>query len=90
MLWSCCILILHPPVSRSISLLIPLQKWQAELAEQEGIFQSLQLEVGRAKEAGSQLSRLHPDRSPELDRYQEKANQMAERWNTIKRQMETR
>ncbi|XP_008298970.1 microtubule-actin cross-linking factor 1, partial [Stegastes partitus] len=67
-----------------------LGKWQAELSEQEGIFQSLQAEVGRAKEAGSQLSRLHPDRSPELERYQEKANQMAERWSGIKRQMETR
>uniref|UniRef100_A0A3Q1GNV6 SH3 domain-containing protein n=1 Tax=Acanthochromis polyacanthus TaxID=80966 RepID=A0A3Q1GNV6_9TELE len=62
-----------------------LGKWQAELSEQEGIFQSLQAEVGRAKEAGSQLSRLHPDRSPELERYQEKASQMAERWSGIKR-----
>ncbi|XP_078031602.1 microtubule-actin cross-linking factor 1 isoform X21 [Epinephelus lanceolatus] len=67
-----------------------LGKWQAELVEHEGIFQSLQSEVGRAKEAGSQLSRLHPDRSPELERYQERANQMTERWSGIKRQMETR
>ncbi|XP_044027810.1 microtubule-actin cross-linking factor 1 isoform X20 [Siniperca chuatsi] len=67
-----------------------LGKWQAELVEQEGIFQSLQSKVGRAKEAGSQLSRLHPDRSPELERYQERANQMVERWSGIKRQMETR
>uniref|UniRef100_A0A667YU75 Microtubule actin crosslinking factor 1 n=1 Tax=Myripristis murdjan TaxID=586833 RepID=A0A667YU75_9TELE len=58
-----------------------LKKWQTELEEQEGVFQSLQLEVGRAKEAGSQLSRLHPDRSPELERYQERANQITERWN---------
>uniref|UniRef100_A0A671XBJ7 Microtubule actin crosslinking factor 1 n=1 Tax=Sparus aurata TaxID=8175 RepID=A0A671XBJ7_SPAAU len=61
-----------------------------ELAEQEDIFQSLQSQVGRAKEAGSRLSRLHPDRSPEMERYQERANQMAERWSGIKRQMETR
>ncbi|XP_027142331.1 microtubule-actin cross-linking factor 1 isoform X12 [Larimichthys crocea] len=67
-----------------------LEKWQAELADQDEIFQSLQSEVRRAKEAGSQLRRLHPDRSPELERYQEKANQMVERWNGIKRQMETR
>lgn len=66
------------------------QKWQGELAEQEDIFQTLQPQVARAKEAGSQLSRLHPDRSPELERYQERANQMAERWSGIKRQMETR
>ncbi|XP_051247419.1 microtubule-actin cross-linking factor 1 isoform X13 [Dicentrarchus labrax] len=67
-----------------------LGRWQAELAEQEDIFQSLQSEVDRAKEVGSQLSRLHPDRSPELERYQERANQIAERWSGIKRQMETR
>ncbi|CAK6977081.1 microtubule-actin cross-linking factor 1 isoform X1 [Scomber scombrus] len=67
-----------------------LGKWQAEVAEQEGTFQSLQSEVVRATEAGSQLSKLHPDRSPELDRYQERANQMAERWNAVKKQMDTR
>ncbi|XP_078124535.1 microtubule-actin cross-linking factor 1 isoform X12 [Sander vitreus] len=67
-----------------------LGKWQAELVEQEGIFQTLQSELGRAKEVGSQLSRLHPDRSPEMERYQERANQMAERWSGVKRQMETR
>uniref|UniRef100_A0A8B9KP53 Microtubule actin crosslinking factor 1 n=1 Tax=Astyanax mexicanus TaxID=7994 RepID=A0A8B9KP53_ASTMX len=33
---------------------------------------------------------LHPDRSPELDRYQEKAQQLIERWNGVRRQMETR
>ncbi|XP_075305600.1 microtubule-actin cross-linking factor 1 isoform X16 [Odontesthes bonariensis] len=65
-------------------------RWQAELSDQEGVFQALQAQMGRAKEAGSQLSRFHPDRSPELERYQEKANQMAERWSGIKRQTETR
>lgn len=69
---------------------VPLQKWQAEVVDQEGVFHSLQSEVRQAKEAGSQLSRLHPDRSPELERYQEKANQMTERWAGIKRQIETR
>ncbi|XP_068566976.1 microtubule-actin cross-linking factor 1 isoform X17 [Cebidichthys violaceus] len=72
------------------SLKDQLGRWQAQLVEQEGVFQALQSEVGRAKEAGSQLSRLHPDRSPELERYQERANQVAERWSGVKRQMETR
>ncbi|XP_071357168.1 microtubule-actin cross-linking factor 1 isoform X17 [Trachinotus anak] len=72
------------------SLRDQLGKWQAELAEQEDIFQSLQSVVHRAKEAGSQLSRLHPDRSPELELYQERANQMTGRWSGVKRQMETR
>ncbi|KAL3984244.1 dual specificity protein kinase CLK1/4 [Sarotherodon galilaeus] len=67
-----------------------LGKWQSELGEQEGVFQSLQVEVHQAKEAGSKLNRLHLDRSPELERYQDKANQITERWSGIKRQMETR
>lgn len=71
-----------PPVSP--------QRWQAELVEHDGVFQALQSEVDRAKEAGFQLSRLHPDRSSELERYQERANQMADRWSGVKRQMETR
>uniref|UniRef100_A0A673B8L7 Microtubule actin crosslinking factor 1 n=1 Tax=Sphaeramia orbicularis TaxID=375764 RepID=A0A673B8L7_9TELE len=80
-----------PPDTTSIqNLRDQLERWQVELADQEGIFQSLQSEVSRAKEAGSQLSRLHPDRSPELERYQERANQLAERWSGIKRQIETR
>uniref|UniRef100_H2SL43 Microtubule actin crosslinking factor 1 n=1 Tax=Takifugu rubripes TaxID=31033 RepID=H2SL43_TAKRU len=62
----------------------------AELAEHEDIVHTLQSRVDRAKEVGSQLNRLHPDRSPELERYQERASQIAERWNGIKRQMETR
>uniref|UniRef100_A0A8C5CUT3 Microtubule actin crosslinking factor 1 n=1 Tax=Gadus morhua TaxID=8049 RepID=A0A8C5CUT3_GADMO len=57
---------------------------------QDGVLRSLQAEVERAREAGSQLARLHPDRSSELERYQERANQMAERWSNVERQMETR
>ncbi|MEQ2260458.1 hypothetical protein XENORESO_017511 [Xenotaenia resolanae] len=67
-----------------------LGRWHAELSEQEHIFQALQVQVGQAKEAGAQLSKLHPDRSPELERYQERANQIAERWTGIKSQTETR
>ena len=86
--------ILHSaPCSSAVThwdLFVSVQRWQAELSDQEGVFQALQAQMGRAKEAGSQLSRLHPDRSPELERYQEKANQMTERWSAIKRQTETR
>ncbi|CAF94383.1 unnamed protein product, partial [Tetraodon nigroviridis] len=72
------------------SLRDQLGKWQDELGEHEDIFHTLQSQVDRAKEVGSQLNRLHPDRSPELERYQERASQMAERWSGIKRQIETR
>uniref|UniRef100_A0A3B1JHF0 Microtubule actin crosslinking factor 1 n=1 Tax=Astyanax mexicanus TaxID=7994 RepID=A0A3B1JHF0_ASTMX len=67
-----------------------LKKWYSELEDQDHVFHSLSSEVLRAREAGTQLSQLHPDRSPELDRYQEKAQQLIERWNGVRRQMETR
>lgn len=67
-----------------------LQKWHSELEEQDHIFKSLSLEVQQAREVGNQLNQLHPDRSPELDRYQEKAQQLTERWSGVCRQMETR
>uniref|UniRef100_A0A1A8E5J5 Microtubule-actin crosslinking factor 1 n=2 Tax=Nothobranchius kadleci TaxID=1051664 RepID=A0A1A8E5J5_NOTKA len=67
-----------------------LGRWQEEVSEHEGVFQALQVQTGRAKEAGFQLSRLHPDRSPELERYQERANQLAERWSGVTKQLETR
>lgn len=76
--------------SSSFFVFVFSQKWQAELPEHEAVFHTLQSQVDRAKEVGSQLSRLHPDRSPELERYQERASQMVERWSGIKRQMETR
>ncbi|XP_048057419.1 microtubule-actin cross-linking factor 1 isoform X23 [Megalobrama amblycephala] len=67
-----------------------LNKWHSELEEQDHIFQSLSLEVQQVREVGNQLSQMHPDRSPELDRYQEKAIQLTERWSGLRRQMETR
>eukprot|EP00063_Salmo_salar_P058160 XP_014032995.1 PREDICTED: microtubule-actin cross-linking factor 1-like isoform X24 [Salmo salar] len=67
-----------------------LGTWQSELEDQEGVFSSLQSAVQKAREAGTQLNRLHPDRSPELERYQERAAQLTERWAGVKRQMETR
>ncbi|XP_030644544.1 microtubule-actin cross-linking factor 1 [Chanos chanos] len=67
-----------------------LAKWNSELDNQEHLFQTLSSEMQQAREAGTQLSQLHPDRSPELDRYQEKAAQLMERWSGVHRQMETR
>ncbi|XP_061123847.1 microtubule-actin cross-linking factor 1 isoform X18 [Syngnathus typhle] len=72
------------------SLRDQLGKWQCELSDQEGVFESLQSDVLRAKEAASHLAAIHPDRNPELERYQERADQAAERWSGVKKQMETR
>lgn len=60
------------------------------MEEQDHIFQALSSEVQRVNEAGAQLSQLRPGRSLELERYQEKAQQLTERWNEARRQIETR
>uniref|UniRef100_A0A665WVH5 Microtubule actin crosslinking factor 1 n=1 Tax=Echeneis naucrates TaxID=173247 RepID=A0A665WVH5_ECHNA len=79
-----------------------VRKYESKLSEEDIVpadttaIQNLRDQLGvrsvvlRAKDAGSQLSKLHPDRSPELELYQERANQMVERWSGVKRQMETR
>ncbi|XP_060798780.1 microtubule-actin cross-linking factor 1 isoform X5 [Neoarius graeffei] len=67
-----------------------IRNWHSEMKEQDHVFQSLSSEVQQAREAGTQLSQLHAERSPELERYQEKAQQLSERWNGARRQMETR
>uniref|UniRef100_A0A674BSA2 Microtubule actin crosslinking factor 1 n=1 Tax=Salmo trutta TaxID=8032 RepID=A0A674BSA2_SALTR len=67
-----------------------LGTWQSELEDQEGVLSSLQSGVQKARETGTQLNKLHPDRSPELERYQERAAQLTERWAGVKRQMDTR
>ncbi|XP_047663906.1 microtubule-actin cross-linking factor 1, isoforms 1/2/3/5 isoform X27 [Tachysurus fulvidraco] len=67
-----------------------IKKWHSEVKDQDHVFQSLNSEVQHAREAGTRLSQLHAERSPELERYQEKAQQLTERWNGILRQMETR
>ncbi|KPP70600.1 microtubule-actin cross-linking factor 1-like, partial [Scleropages formosus] len=65
-------------------------RWQAELDDQQHVFQALAAEVQQARETGAQLSQLYRDRSPELERHQERASQLAERWGGVRRQMETR
>ncbi|TSK31438.1 Microtubule-actin cross-linking factor 1, isoforms 1/2/3/5 [Bagarius yarrelli] len=67
-----------------------INKWNSEMKEQDHIFQSLSSEVQQAREAGTRLNQLHAERSPELERYQEKAQQLTERWKGVHRQMETR
>ncbi|KAL2080392.1 hypothetical protein ACEWY4_024185 [Coilia grayii] len=80
-----------PADTQAIQALIDqLQGWHRELRQHEPLFESLSGEVRRAREAGDQVSQLHPDRSPELERCQERAAQLDERWSGIRRQMETR
>uniref|UniRef100_A0A671N7S8 Microtubule-actin cross-linking factor 1-like n=1 Tax=Sinocyclocheilus anshuiensis TaxID=1608454 RepID=A0A671N7S8_9TELE len=67
-----------------------IQALGEQLKEQDHIFKSLSLEVQQTREVRNQLNQLHPDRSPELDRYQEKAQQLTERWSGVSRHMETR
>lgn len=69
---------------------LPPQRWQSELDQHEAVFKALSDEVRRAQEAAAQFRQLHPEHSPELERYQERAAQLADRWAGVRRQIETR
>ncbi|XP_061521091.1 microtubule-actin cross-linking factor 1 isoform X14 [Phycodurus eques] len=67
-----------------------LGTWQRELSEREVVFRSLRSDVLRADEAASRLAVLRPDRGAEPERCRERADRAAERWEAVKKQMETR
>ncbi|XP_066573304.1 microtubule-actin cross-linking factor 1 isoform X12 [Amia ocellicauda] len=80
-----------PPDTSAIQgLREQLQSWQCEVEQQQGVFEALEQEVQRARQAGDQLVRQSPDLSPDPDRYQDRAAQLAERWAGVHRQILTR
>ncbi|XP_053719858.1 microtubule-actin cross-linking factor 1 isoform X18 [Synchiropus splendidus] len=67
-----------------------LREMKADVVEQESVLKSLQSQLDGVKEAGSDLSRLQPDRSLEPERFQEKTNSIVKRWSEVQSQIETR
>ncbi|XP_038613930.1 microtubule-actin cross-linking factor 1 isoform X2 [Tachyglossus aculeatus] len=67
-----------------------LQQWLSDVKAKSSVFSTLDEELARAKVVGERLCRLTPERSLELERYQEKGAQLRERWQRVGVQMETR
>ncbi|XP_032901187.1 microtubule-actin cross-linking factor 1 isoform X26 [Amblyraja radiata] len=67
-----------------------LQQWLGDVKEKQEVFSSLEEEMQRAQAVCKHLFELHNERSLDLERHQEKAVQLKDRWRNIQTQIETR
>ncbi|NXG57405.1 MACF1 factor, partial [Hemiprocne comata] len=67
-----------------------LQQWLGEVKDKSSVFTTLEEEMAKAKAVGEQLFRLRQERSIDLERHQEKGNQLWDRWQRVCAQIETR
>nr|XP_028594930.1 microtubule-actin cross-linking factor 1 isoform X28 [Podarcis muralis] len=67
-----------------------LQQWISEVNDKGNVFAMLEDDLARAKVVTDQLYRLKQERSPDLERYQEKGSQLWDRWQRVSLQIETR
>uniref|UniRef100_A0A8C8SYV6 Microtubule actin crosslinking factor 1 n=1 Tax=Pelusios castaneus TaxID=367368 RepID=A0A8C8SYV6_9SAUR len=67
-----------------------LQKWLSDVKSKNCVFATLEEDVAKAKMTGEELYRLKQERSMDLERYQEKAAQLWDRWQRAGAQIETR
>lgn len=67
-----------------------MQQWLGDVKEKQEVFSSLEEEMQRAQAVCKHLFELHNERSLDLERHQEKAVQLKDRWRNIQTQIETR
>ncbi|XP_060114418.1 microtubule-actin cross-linking factor 1 isoform X4 [Heteronotia binoei] len=67
-----------------------LQQWISEMNEKNTVFAMLEDDLARAKVVADQLFSLKQERSPDIERYQEKGAQLWDRWQRASTQLETR
>ncbi|XP_059510258.1 microtubule-actin cross-linking factor 1 isoform X5 [Stegostoma tigrinum] len=67
-----------------------LQQWLHDVNDKQDVFSSLDEEMQQANAVGEHLFQLHNERNLDLERYQEKAVQLKDRWRNIRSQIETR
>nr|XP_034975642.1 microtubule-actin cross-linking factor 1 isoform X16 [Zootoca vivipara] len=67
-----------------------LQQWISEVNDKGNVFAMLEDDLARAKVVTDQLYNLKQERSPDLERYQEKGSQLWDRWQRVSLQIETR
>ncbi|XP_077193444.1 microtubule-actin cross-linking factor 1 isoform X5 [Paroedura picta] len=67
-----------------------LQQWISEMNEKNNIFAMLEDDLARAKVVADRLFSLKQERSPDVERYQEKGAQLWDRWQRASTQLETR
>ncbi|XP_078423163.1 microtubule-actin cross-linking factor 1-like isoform X1 [Cetorhinus maximus] len=67
-----------------------LQQWLHDVNDKQDVFSSLEEEMQQANAVGEHLFQLHNERNLDLERYQERAAQLKDRWRNIRSQIETR
>nr|XP_056702719.1 microtubule-actin cross-linking factor 1 [Euleptes europaea] len=67
-----------------------LQQWISEVNEKSTVFAMLEDDLARAKVVADRLFSLKQERSPDVERYQEKGAQLWDRWQRASMQLETR
>lgn len=72
------------------SFFFVLKRWFSEMNEKNTVFAVLEDDLSRAKVVADQLFSLKQERSPDVERYQEKGAQLWDRWQRASAQLETR
>ncbi|XP_069742162.1 microtubule-actin cross-linking factor 1 isoform X16 [Narcine bancroftii] len=80
-----------PPDPEAIqSLQSTLKQWRAEVDEKREVFHSLEDELQKGKVVSERMLRAHNERDMDMDWHKEKAVQLAERWESIRSQIDNR
>ncbi|XP_075709208.1 microtubule-actin cross-linking factor 1-like isoform X19 [Rhinoderma darwinii] len=67
-----------------------LQQWLNEAIEKSNLISALEEDVAKSKEVRERLNQKTPERSLDVDQYQERTVKLRERWSGVHTQLETR
>ncbi|XP_069830598.1 dystonin isoform X16 [Dendropsophus ebraccatus] len=71
-------------------LIVTLKQWRSEVDEKREVFHALEDGLQKAKSISDQMFKVHKERDLDFDWHKEKADQIAERWQSVHAQIENR
>ncbi|XP_068137522.1 dystonin isoform X20 [Hyperolius riggenbachi] len=71
-------------------LIATLKQWRSDVDEKREVFHALEDELQKAKAISDQMFKVHKERDLDFDWHKEKADQIAERWQSVHSQIENR
>ncbi|NXD37277.1 DYST protein, partial [Copsychus sechellarum] len=72
------------------NLMGTLKQWRSEVDEKRQTFHALEDELQKAKMISDQMFKMHKERDLDFDWHKEKVDQLAERWQNVHSQIESR
>ncbi|XP_041872234.1 dystonin isoform X24 [Corvus kubaryi] len=72
------------------NLMGTLKQWRSEVDEKRQTFHALEDELQKAKMISDQMFKMHKERDLDFDWHKEKVDQLAERWQNVRSQIENR